>query len=192
MFFVKFTGPFGFIKPWTAVRDSETLSQQFLTPSIVAGIERKIFPELLPNPFGLYKIKRHRLSYKQISHQQEQIQPRGWNKKNHCFFRKSSILVRGVLIEPHLYLGFEEKKDAELAAQQHICLCRNEDILFPVDPVIEASEADFDTMDEMFNGFELVFEKNNRSFLVGYNRFDQNRPMYGWLKVVGNPVKYIC
>ena len=35
---VKFTGPFGFIKPWTAVRDAsggETYSQQFLTPSIV-------------------------------------------------------------------------------------------------------------------------------------------------------------
>ena len=34
---VKFTGPFGFIKPWTAVRDAsggETYSQQFLTPSI--------------------------------------------------------------------------------------------------------------------------------------------------------------
>ncbi len=192
MFFVNFTGSFGFIKPWTAVRDSETLSQQFLTPSIIAGIERKFFPELLSKPFGLYKIKRHRLSYKQISHQQEQIQPRGWNKKSNYFFRKSSIIIRGVLIEPNLYLGFEERKDAELAAQQHICLCRNEDILFPVKAVIEASEADFDTMDDMFYGFELIFEKSDQSFLVGYNRFDQNRPMYGWLKVVGNPVKHIC
>ncbi|MFT7482658.1 MAG: hypothetical protein ACI8WW_001596, partial [Oceanospirillaceae bacterium] len=41
---VKYTGPFGFIKPWTAVRDSETFSQQFLTPSIVEGIEKKLFP----------------------------------------------------------------------------------------------------------------------------------------------------
>lgn len=42
---VKFTGPFGFIKPWTAVRDAsggETYSQQFLTPSIVEGIRQKL------------------------------------------------------------------------------------------------------------------------------------------------------
>ena len=192
MFFVNFTGPFGFIKPWTAVRDIETLSQQFLTPSIIAGIERKLFPELLSKHFELYKIKRHRLSYKQISYQQEQIQPRGWNKKNNCFFRKNSIITRGVLIEPNLYLGFEKKKDAELAVRQHICLCRNEDILFPVNPVVEASEKDFDTISDRFNGFELIFEKNDKSFLVGYNRFDQNHPMYGWIKVVGNPVKHIC
>lgn len=44
---VKYSGPFGFIKPWTAVRDSETFSQQFLTPSIVEGMEKKLFPELL-------------------------------------------------------------------------------------------------------------------------------------------------
>lgn len=192
MFFVTYTGPFGFIKPWTAVRDSETLSQQFLTPSIIAGIERKLFPELLAKSFGLYKIKRHRLSYKQVSHQQEQIQPRGWNKSRNSYFRKKSILVRGVLIEPNLHLGFENLNDAEHAARQHICLCRNEDILFPAKPVVEISETHFDTMEDVFNGFELIFEKTDQSFLVGYNRFDQNRPMYGWLKIVGNPVKHIC
>ena len=41
MFIIKYTGQFGFIKPWTAVRDDEVYSQQFLTPSIVGGIERK-------------------------------------------------------------------------------------------------------------------------------------------------------
>jgi hypothetical protein len=30
MYVVKYSGPFGFIKPWTAVRDNETFSQQFL------------------------------------------------------------------------------------------------------------------------------------------------------------------
>src|SRR5690606_10709300 len=82
-FVVKYSGPFGFIKPWTAVRDSETYSQQFLTPSIVAGIERKLFPVLLKDDDGeIKKMVGHRLSYKQISQQQEQIQPRGWNKKS--------------------------------------------------------------------------------------------------------------
>ncbi|MCD6273492.1 MAG: hypothetical protein J7K30_11790 [Deltaproteobacteria bacterium] len=192
MYFINYRGPFGFIKPWTAVRDSETFSQQFLTPSIVAGIERKLFPDLLAKPYDLYKIKRHRLSYKQISHQQEQIQPRGWNKKSNCFYRPYSIIVRGVLIEPDLYLGFDNEKDAIHAAKQHICVCRNEDILFPNGSIIKIPEKDFDTQEDIFNGFELIFEQNEQAFLSGYNRFDDNKPMYGWLKIIGNPVKYIC
>ena len=192
MYFINYKGAFGFIKPWTAVRDSETFSQQFLTPSIVAGIERKLFPSLLQKPYDLYKIKRHRLSYKQISHQQEQIQPRGWNKKNKFFFRPYSIITRGVLIEPNLYLGFDNKEDAVHAAKQHLCLCRNEDILFPNGSIIKISEDDFDTQEDLFFGFELVFERNDQSFLVGYNRFNNNKAMYGWLKTIGNPVKYIC
>ena len=59
---VKYSGPFGFIKPWTAVRDSETFSQQFLTPSIVEGIEKKLFPETL-SISGINKITGHRISY---------------------------------------------------------------------------------------------------------------------------------
>lgn len=192
MYFVHYTGPFGFIKPWTAVRDSETFSQQFLTPSIVAGLERKLFPELLSGPYGLYKIRRHRLSYKEISHQQEQIQPRGWNKRNKCFERPYSIIVRGVLIEPVLFLGFDDGEDAARASEQHICLCRNEDILFPDETILEIPEQAFDDQEDFFSGFELVFEQNDQSFPVGYNRFDHYKPMHGWLKVVGNPVKHIC
>lgn len=37
---VKYSGPFGFIKPWTAVRDSETFSLQFLITSTIEGIEK--------------------------------------------------------------------------------------------------------------------------------------------------------
>lgn len=40
---VKYTGPFGFIKPWTAVRDGLTYSQQFLSPSTLEGIEKNYF-----------------------------------------------------------------------------------------------------------------------------------------------------
>lgn len=41
MYVVEYSGTFGFIKPWSAVRDSETFSQQFLTPSIVDGMKMK-------------------------------------------------------------------------------------------------------------------------------------------------------
>lgn len=194
IYVVKYSGPFGFIKPWTAVRDSETYSQQFLTPSIVAGIERKLFPELLNDDDGVIKkIVGHRLSYKQVSQQQEQIQPRGWNKKSSGaekgLHRPRAILIRGVFIEPKLLLAFKTLKDAETASKQHICLCRNEDILYPDEEVIETTIEEFNTNEFLFSGFELIFEKNEESFLVGYNRLKNNEPMYGYLNVVGTPVK---
>ncbi len=184
---VTYTGPFGFIKPWTAVRDSETFSQQFLTPSILVGIERKIFPELLDEPFSIDRIKGHRLSYSGMSMQQEQTQPRGWNKTGKDLIRKYAILTRGVMLNPVLYLAFEQRQHAQIAATQHICLCRNEDILYPDAEILTIQADDFNA--SPFDGFELIFENNERSFLVGYNRFDGGNPMYGWLKVVGNPVK---
>lgn len=186
---VKYSGPFGFIKPWTAVRDSETFSQQFLTPSIVEGIEKKLFPELL-HTIGISKILGHRLSYDQVSGQQEQIQTRGWNStrkgKQYLFERPNGILVRGILINPILSLAFESKSDAEEAYKQHICLCRNEDILLP-NEIIEADKNSFESDEEIFNGFELVFDESDKSFIVGYDRIS-SRKMYGWIRVVGNPI----
>ncbi len=189
LFVVKYTGQFGFIKPWTAVRDSETFSQQFLTPSIVEGIEKKLFPELL-NENGIKKIVGHRLSYTQVSQQQEVIQTRGWNStkkgKQFLFERPTAVLTRGILLEPVLHFAFSNKEDADRAATQHICLCRNEDILYP-EEIKEASIEEFNK-DDVFSGYELVFEKNEQSFLVGYNRLN-NEPMFGWIKIVGTPVK---
>ncbi len=193
MYIVKYTGQFAFIKPWTAVRDEETFSQQFLTPSIVAGIERKLFPELLKEEYGIYKIKRHRLSYSQISSQQEQTQPRGWNEKGKGakkeYSRPYAILKRGVLLNPVLFLAFDSVSDAKIAQTQHICLARNEDILYAADEIFEVTENEFDTNVELFRGFELIFEESEDSFMVGYNRINNNEPMYGTLKVVGNPVR---
>ena len=194
LYIVKYSGPFGFIKPWTAVRDSETYSQQFLTPSIIAGIERKLFPELLKDDNGeIKRICGHRLSYKQISQQQDQTQGRGWNEsgrgKNKIYERPYAILVRGVMIEPTLFLAFSNLHDAQTASTQHICLVRNEDLLYPDEEILEVSKEEFETDEEMFAGFELVFERTEQSFLVGYNRFKQSEPMYGYIKIVGQPVK---
>lgn len=195
MYVVKYSGPFGFIKPWTAVRDEEVYSQQFLTPSIVAGIERKLFPELLDKEWGIYKIIGHRLSYKQVSQQQEQTQPRGWNEKGKGakkeYHRPYAILVRGVLLDPVLHLAFSNEEDAKIASEQHICLARNEDILHPSGEIIETNSQDFNENEERFPGFELVFEDGENSFLVGYNRFNSGAPMFGWLRVLGNPVQSV-
>ena len=188
MFIVKYLGPFGFIKPWTAVRDGETFSQQFLTPSIIKGIELKLFPELL-NELTTYKnfqkISRHRLSYTSIASQQEQIHPKTFVIKSKIASRPKSILKRGVMINPILHLGFENYEDAELAAKQHICLCRNEDVLLPEKEIVKMNEDEFNSID----GFELIFGKSEDSFIVGFNRYNQAEPMYGKIEIHGNPTK---
>ena len=180
---VKYTGPFGFIKPWTAVRDGLTYSQQFLSPSTLEGIEKKLFSETLSQNGFISKIKRYRLSYSAIDVQQEQTQPRGFDEKKKNGIRSKSILKRGIMIDPILYLAFEDYNTALRASRQHVCLCRNEDILLP-DALIEE-------MDErgvnLIKGFELRFGKSEQSFMVGYNRFD-NSPMYGWLEIDGQSI----
>jgi hypothetical protein len=51
--------------------------------------------------------------------------------------RNQSILERGVMINPILYLAFVTEEDAQKSAKQHICLCRNEDVLFPDSEIIQ-------------------------------------------------------
>lgn len=186
---VKYSGPFGFIKPWTAVRDSETFSQQFLTPSIIEGIEKKLFPNLLKSD-GIRKIKGHRISYNQMTNQQEVIQTRGWNSTRkgaqYIFERPTAVLLKGLLLNPTLHIAFASREDAETAFSQHICLCRNEDIVFP-EEIIETTKEQFENSEEFFPGYELVFEKTEKSFLVGYHRVT-GLQMYGWIRVVGQPV----
>jgi len=174
---VKYTGPFGFIKPWTAVRDSKTFSQQFLTPSIIEGIRQKLEVKV---------ILRHKLAYTSISVQQEQTQTRGWEKKTQMkmMVRNQSILERGVMIDPILYLAFESESDALKASQQHICLCRNEDVLLPDLIIEQKTETEFDEI----TGFELKFGENEKSFLAGFDRFNNSQAMYGYLEITGKPV----
>ncbi|MCQ2974289.1 MAG: hypothetical protein MJ211_05705 [Bacteroidales bacterium] len=182
-YIVKYTGQFGFIKPWSAVRDSQTFSQQFLTPSIVEGIEKKLFPELL-NEKGIFKIKRNKLSYSSMSSQQEVTQPRGWNKKSKSMERFRSILVRDVMVNPVLVLAFEKEEEALSASKQHICLCRNEDVMLPDPLVVEMTDEEFNDL----KGFELRFGESDSSFLVGYNRFNESEPMYGRIEFDGKSI----
>jgi hypothetical protein len=188
---VKYSGQFGFIKPWTAVRDSETFSQQFLTPSIVEGMEKKLFPELLEEQFNgkIMKIKRYRLNYQGLDMQQE----RTWSKGGIDIYKDKGqyktnmgILMRGVMLNPNLYLAFENQEDANIALTQTLCLCRNEDLLFPME-ILEMEQSQFDEID----GFELLQTTENQGFKVGHNRFDNAVEMFGELKVFGNPIREI-
>ena len=182
MYIVKYKGKFGYIKPWTAVRDGETFSQQFLTPSIIEGIEKKLFPELLERSGFICKILRHKLNYSAIDMQQEVTQARGWKVGKQQMTRERSILRRGIMLDPVLYLAFDNIDDAKIASTQHVCLCRNEDIMLPSPIIMELSDKDFEDLE----GFELRFGESEQSFLVGYNRFDGGKPMYGWIEYNGN------
>jgi hypothetical protein len=189
-FVVRYEGPFGFIKPWTAVRDSETYSQQFLTPSIIEGMEKKLFPELLidETTYGkVSKIKRYRLNYQGLDMQQERTWSKGGidiYKDKGIYKTNLGIILRGVMLNPHLYLAFENELDANLAMTQTLCLCRNEDLIFPMEKM-EVLINDFDTID----GFELDFSDAQNGFKVGHNRFNDASEMYGKLKVFGNPIR---
>ena len=79
-YILRYSGPFGFIKPWTAVRDAsggETYSQQFLTPSIIEGLRQKL---------EVTAILRHKLVYGGIDIQQEMVQAKAWSKKANTGF----------------------------------------------------------------------------------------------------------
>lgn len=180
MYIVTYKGPFGFIKPWTAVRDGEMFSQQFLTPSIIEGIEKKLFPELLSSP-GIHKIVRHKLCCQAMSAQQEVTQARAWKNTRKSHERSRSIINRDILVNPVLCLAFANVDDAMLASRQHVCLCRNEDVMLPEK---EIKEMDGQTFSQL-PGFELCIGQSDQSFLVGFNRFDNQKPMYGWIEYNG-------
>lgn len=180
---VTYSGPFGYLKPWTSVRDGETYSQQFLTPSVVEGMRQKL---------GVAQILRHRLSYDTLSPQQEVVHARAFKEEKRTgrlLGRDRGILLRNVLINPVLHLAFPTPQDAELAARQHLCLCRNEDLVMPVGLVEALSIEEF----EALGGFELRFTEATAagSFLVGFNRFASNAPMYGQLTVTGRAVRHL-
>jgi hypothetical protein len=183
MFYVvKYSGPFGYLKPWTAVRDGETYSQQFLTPSVIEGMRQKL---------GVAKILRHRLSYDTLSQQQEVVHSRAFkeDRKGRIVGRDRGIILRNVLLNPVLHLAFATQADAERAARQHLCLCRNEDLVLPSGPVRELTAEEFAVLD----GFELQFADatSEGAFLVGFNRFEQNAPMYGRLTLTGRAVRHL-
>jgi hypothetical protein len=192
-YIVKYTGHFGFIKPWTAVRDGETFSQQYLTQSTVEGMEKKLFPELLTAK-GIHKIQRYRLAFDGMSRQMEVIQAADFElksikgeKKFKSAKRKTGILYRSILQNPVLHLAFDNEEAAIIAAEQHLCLCRNEDLIYPNEEILRISEPEF----EEIVGFELRFGENQSgAFLVGYNRFAEATPMYGSLEIVGDASQY--
>ena len=96
------------------MRDGETYSQQFLTPSVIEGMRQKL---------GVAEILRHRLSYDTLSQQQEVVHARAFkeDRKGRILGRDRGILVRNVLLNPVLHLAFASPEDAQRAALSKSC-----------------------------------------------------------------------
>lgn len=154
---VKYTGPFGYIKPWSAVRDELTASQTFLAPGTVQGISQKLFGLGQRN-----RVVAHRISHAGISLQKEMIWPKHRKKQT-----DRGVLDRGVMLEPWLFLAFQTEADARHAFTQHICLCRNEDVLLPC-PVFGIQEKDTSAFAELGCGLEPA----PQGIPVGLNRYE--------------------
>jgi hypothetical protein len=184
---------------------------------MVEGMEKKLFPASLGTKGLQGMIIGHRLNYLGISIQQEQTWSKSWIEKAGeplvvsklvppkpknldapPTYKKvtirtvnrrpaTGILKRGVLIEPHLYLAFATEEYARIAASQHICMCRNEDVLLPApESIMELSAAEWGEIP----GFELRWtDEAPASFKVGHNRYDNAAPMYGHLVSVGDPIR---
>lgn len=191
-YIVKYEGRFGFIKPWTAIRDSYTNSLFYLSQSTIMGIERKLFPELLNGDNkNLEKILRYRLSFSNLSVQQETTRSINYErkgKKEKYFVAKSSYINRGILINPILYLLFSSKDDAQEAISQHFCLSRNQDVMLPNNEIIEISSIDEFDDEEMFSGYELLptTEDDLNGIWFGINRYT-NENQFGKFHIVGEP-----
>jgi hypothetical protein len=119
-------------------------------------------------------------------------QERTWSKGGIDVYKEKGqyktnmgILTRGILLNPNLYLAFNDIDDANVAMTQTICLCRNEDLAFPMEQ-FEIKKVAFDDIE----GFELVITDAQDGFKVGHNRFANAEEMFGQLKVFGNPIRW--
>jgi hypothetical protein len=192
-FVVTYSGIFGYLKPFSALRDGQTHSQQFLTPSALQGIAQKLG---IAGP-----ILGHKVRYAAMVETQETTRPKVRPKLKKEIELGSElklntgILKRLVLLYPQVRLAFSSEADAILAASQHICFCRNEDILYPAFDENKEESLSIQTLTpqewQELPGFELInfsTTPQENSFLVGFNRFDNFSPMFGELIIKGSPM----
>lgn len=175
MFVVKFTQNsstpwFGFLKPYNAVRDDETYSLTYLTPSILNGIE-------VEHNIPMDSIVRNKLVFN--GQQKEQVKTHTYRKYKS---RNKLIDVEDVsihkiykLVNPVIYLAFNDKDIAEEMSNNIIYCGRYEYPLYS-NGVEEHSDEWFDAIE----GTEItsVNENDENSIFCGFNRFKNDEKMF--------------
>ena len=217
IYVVKYVGRFGFIKPVTSTKDGKSVTNTFLYPSSIIGIERHLFPKLSENNSKkITKIIGHRIDYTTISVQQERVHAISniestQHQKNEYYGFNVGIVNRGVMVNPILYFAFNNEIDAEIARNSHVCLSRNEDLMlsdghiyklndindfndpneypgFELEPCIEYFD---DSIKETISSYITCSVNDNDVLHFGKNKYTQDN-QFGKVKQIGEPsyVKY--
>ena len=175
---VKYCGDFGLIKPFGGLRESSIFTMVAPTPSIIMGIENKIFGD------NENRIIKHRLNFSTIQETSETTE--SIDKKGSTWF-----IPKNVLINPELFLLVSKKEHVDIMENSSIRLCRNEDILIPTDVIELDNIDDFD--DEVnFPGYELIpcSEEHPMGNWYGFNNYS-NDNQYCYLNIIGKPVSML-
>lgn len=165
-------GPsFGFIKPYNAVRDSETYSLTYFPTSMVNGISERLFGENEIN-----HIVRHKLSYDT----ERGLQEEGVHTVVNSFVDAkeiTSIHKKNFLTDVCVTLAFNTLEEAKHAQEQAIYVGQFEYALFPKqEDIVEMTDEEFSSI----TGVETfaASEDDENSLFVGFNRFKDNERMY--------------
>lgn len=167
---------YGYIKPWNAVRDTETYSLTYLVPSFINGIEQELGIE--------GKILRHKLKYqivlpKFIKNKKNKIVVNGDFSKAVTYGKNSSTHKRHCLTNPEIIFAFDNKEDAEYALTQPLCFGQ---IQYTIYPDITFGEKGIQIMtNEEFDdlvGVETFTSNEDEGIYVGNNRQKNNERMY--------------
>lgn len=170
----------GFIKPWNAVRDSETYSLTYLPPSMINGIEQHLG---LP----IDSVKRHKITFSKNGMSSEQVKTTNgtyWENGeefNHNIGTKEERVESGIhkihqLIDPEIIFGFESKEHAEIAYNDMIYVGRSEYALYPNADfgIVEMTDAEFDELE----GVETFQTDDEYAVFCGFNRAKNDEKQY--------------
>lgn len=164
---------FAFFKPWNAVRDSETYSLTYLTPSVINGIEYE-------NGLPMDSIVRSKLSFRtdgmdenSIAASTNHLGGRGKNK-NVTVSDTINTHKLHALVNPVIYLCFDKIECAKVLSDNCIYGGRFEYPLYSGE-VEDITEDEFDSIP----GVE-TFKTNEEmmSIFCGFNRYKNNEKMY--------------
>lgn len=165
IYYVRYSGEFGFLKPANAVRDESVYSESFLTPSNIEGIRLYM---------GVSSIDRVKLYHNGFALMMERVRgPVSYAramrivkpKKNIRIINKS-IAKKYYMVRPTVIFGFYNEQDAKIAEKTSFSLGSSECIVLPMHRYWTSSVEEFNE----FPGAEFV-EAVDGDMYVGWNRF---------------------
>jgi hypothetical protein len=174
LYCVQYKGLLGFIKPYNALRDDETYSLTYITPSMLDGIAKGYSLKS--------KIARHKLTFYGMT-ECDFIKGQPYEKYSDGkpFRNQSQPQKRHSLKNVTLILGFDNKEDAERMIMPTIYCGQSEYLLSPRrfddnTQILEIDDCDFDKLQGV-ETFECD-ENDEDALFCGFNRQRDGERMY--------------